>query len=142
VDASDQGRERQHAVTEEVLEEIGAEEVPRLLVFNKIDNVGDEKAQAERELTLRAMHPGCVVMSARRPEDVAKLREKILAHFQERLVEADLFLPWSAQKERGTIFDTCQVLSERTEGDGTFLRVRGEPEDVQRLKEKFGGAAK
>ncbi len=142
VDASDAGYERQHAVTEEVLEEIGAHEVPRLLVFNKIDRVGDEKAQAERELTLRALHPGCIVMSAKSPEDVAKLREKIVAFFQERLVEADLFLPWSAQKERGQIFDSCEVLNERTGGEGTFLRIRGEPEDVKRLKEQFGGAAK
>ena len=37
VDASDPGFERQLAVTEEVLDEIGAKDVPRLLVFNKID---------------------------------------------------------------------------------------------------------
>ena len=41
VDASDPGFERQLAVTEEVLDEIGAKAVPRLLVFNKIDRVGD-----------------------------------------------------------------------------------------------------
>jgi GTP-binding protein HflX len=138
VDASDAGYERQHAVTEEVLEEIGAQEVPRLLVFNKIDSVGDEAAQAEREQTLRLLHPGCIVMSAKRPEDVAKLRDTLVAYFQERLIEADLFLPWSAQNERGQIFERCKVLEERTEGEGTFLRIRGEPEDVKRLAERFG----
>ena len=46
VDASDPGFERQLAVTEEVLDEIGAKDVPRILVFNKIDRGGDE---AERE---------------------------------------------------------------------------------------------
>ena len=38
------GFERQLAVTEEVLDEIGAKDVPRLLVFNKIDRGGDEAA--------------------------------------------------------------------------------------------------
>src|SRR6185436_16481975 len=44
VDASDPGYERQLAVTEEVLDEIGAKDVPRLLVLNKIDRGGDESA--------------------------------------------------------------------------------------------------
>jgi len=130
VDASDPGFERQLAVTEEVLDEIGAKGVPRLLVFNKIDRGGDEAA-------LRAKYPGCIVMSARREGDVAKLREAIVAFFRQHLVEAELFLPWSAQGLRGEIFATCEVLEERAGGEGAFLRVRGEPEAVQRLRERL-----
>jgi GTP-binding protein HflX len=133
VDASDAGWERQLAVTEEVLAEIGAEGVPRLLVFNKIDKGGDEAA-------LRAKHPGCVVMSAKREGDVARLHEAIVAFFQRDLVEAELFLPWSEQKLRGQIFATCTVLEERSDAEGAFLRVRGEPEAVGRLREKLGVA--
>src|SRR5260221_10557718 len=131
VDASDPGFERQLAVTEEVLDEIGAKAVPRLLVFNKIDKGGDEAA-------LRARYPGCVVMSARREGDIAKLHEAITAFFQRDLVEAELFLPWAAQKVRGEIFATCKVLAERADGEGAFLRVRGAPEAVRRLYEQFG----
>src|SRR4051794_29976742 len=103
VDASDAGLERQLAVTEEVLDEIGAKDVPRLLVFNKIDRGGDEAA-------LRAKYPGCIVMSARRAGDVAKLHEAIAEFFQRDLVEEELFLPWAAQKIRGKVFATCKVL--------------------------------
>jgi len=138
VDASDPGFERQLAVTEEVLDEIGAQDVPRLLVFNKIDRAGEAALQAEREAALRARYPGCIVMSARREGDIARLREAIGAFFQKRLVEAELFLPWSAQNLRGQIFATCTVLEERADGEGAFLRVRGEPEAVQRLREQFG----
>ena len=130
VDASDPGFERQLAVTEEVLDEIGAQAVPRMLVFNKIDRGGDEAA-------LHARYPGCIVMSARREGDIAKLREAIVAFFQRNLVEAELFLPWSAQGLRGEIFATCEVLEERADGEGAFLRVRGEPEAVQRLREQL-----
>jgi len=130
VDASDPGFERQLAVTEEVLEEIGAQGVPRLLVFNKIDRGGDAAALRER-------YPECLVMSARRAGDIARLREAIIAFFHKRLVEAELFLPWSAQKLRGEIFATCEVLEERAEGGGAFLRVRGEPEAVERLREQL-----
>ena len=125
-------------MTEEVLDEIGAKDVPRLLVFNKIDRVGDAAAQAEREAALRAQYPGCIVMSARREGDVAKLREAIVAFFQRDLVEAELFLPWSAQKLRGEIFANCEVLEERAESEGAILRVRGEPEAVKRLREQLG----
>jgi GTP-binding protein HflX len=140
VDASDPGFERQLAVTEEVLEEIGAQDVPRLLVFNKIDRAGDAAAQAEREAALRARHPGCIVISARREGDVARLRAAIVAFFQRHLVEAELFLPWAAQKMRGEIFASCEVLEERSDDAGAFLRVRGEPGAVRRLRALFGQA--
>src|SRR5437867_8030069 len=134
VDASDAGFGRQLAVTGKVLAEIGAKDVPRLVVFNKIDRGGDEAA-------LRAKHPDCIVMSAKREGDVARLREAIVAFFQRDLVEAELFLPWSAQNLRGQIFATCVVLEERTEGEGAFLRVRGEAEAIGRLREQLSEAA-
>ena len=135
VDASDPGFERQLAVTEEVLDEIGAKDVPRLLVFNKIDRAGKEE---ELRAALLAKHPGCIVMSARREGDIAKLHDAIAAYFQRELVEAELFLPWASQNLRGEIFSTCTVLEERADGEGSFLRVRGAPADVKRLRELFG----
>src|SRR5688500_10152845 len=131
VDASDPGFERQLAVTEEVLDEIGAQDLPRLLVFNKIDKGGDEAA-------LRKKYPKCIVMSARREGDIAKLHDAINAFFQRDLVEAELFLPWAAQNMRGEIFATCKVLEERAYGEGAFLRVRGAADAVKRLQKQFG----
>ena len=135
VDASDPGFERQRAVTEEVLDEIGAEGVPRLLVFNKIDRGGDEPA-------LRVKYSGCVVMSAKREGDVAGLHDAIAAFFQKDFVEAELFLPWTEQKLRGEIFSTCAVLDEVAGAEGATLRVRGEPEALGRLREQLGEVAR
>ncbi|HSJ82080.1 MAG TPA: GTPase HflX [Thiobacillus sp.] len=140
IDASDPGFERQIETTEDVLKEIGAQDVPRLRIFNKIDHVGDAAAQAECEATLRASYPDCIVMSARRPDDVAKLHKAILAFFQQDLVEAELFLPWSAQQLRGEIFARCEVLEERADEEGAFFRVRGEQETLDSLREQFGQA--
>jgi GTP-binding protein HflX len=135
VDASDPGFERQLFVTDEVLDEIGAKAVPRLLVFNKIDRAADA---ASLEASLRARHPTCIVMSAKREADVARLREAIVALFERDLVEAELFLRWSAQNLRGEIFASCKVLEERADEEGTFLRVRGDSETVNRLRTQFG----
>ena len=136
VDASDPGFERQLAVTEEVLNEIGARDVPRLIIFNKIDGVGDAAQQDAREIALREKYPECLVVSARRAEDVAKVRAAILATFQSGLEEVELFLAWSNQKMRGEIFSNCTVLEQCDDETGVFLRVRGEPQTVQRLLER------
>ncbi|HSH87217.1 MAG TPA: GTPase HflX [Methylophilus sp.] len=137
IDASDPGFERQLEVTDKVLEEIEADDVPRIRVFNKIDFVGDATAQAEHEAALRLKYPDCIVMSARRPDEVAALRQKLVDFFQQDLVEAEIFVPWSAQQLRGKIYSTCQVLSERSEDDGTFFTVRGEANDIDSLREQL-----
>ena len=141
VDASDPGFERQIEATEHVLAEIDAQDVPRLRIFNKIDHVGDAAAQAERRAALSEAYPGCIVMSARDPEDVAKLHRAIVAFFQKGLVEGELFLPWSAQQLRGELFARCEVLEQHATDEGAFFRVRGEQAVLDALRERFARAA-
>ncbi|PPC93933.1 MAG: GTPase HflX [Methylotenera sp.] len=138
VDASDPGFERQLEVTDEVLKEINADIIPRILVFNKIDHVGDMTAQAECEAALTLKYPDCIVMSARRADEVAKLHQKIVEFFQQDLMETEIFLPWTAQQLRGEIYAKCQVLNERSNDEGTFLMVRTEPEVVNSILTQLG----
>ncbi len=119
VDASDPAFERQLQVTSEVLDEIGAGDVPRVIVFNKIDRVGDAAAQAAAVASLHARWPDAVVISAREPADVARFRAHILAFFARDLVEGELRVPYDRQKLRGEIFDGCEVLG------GTLRGRRG-----------------
>ncbi len=137
IDASDPGFERQIEVTDEVLEEIGASTLPRIRIFNKIDHVGDATAQSELEAALRIKYPSCIVMSARRPEDITNLRHVIITFFQQDMVEAELFLPWSSQQLRGEIYSNCQVLEERSDNEGATFRVRGQPNAVKSLQDQF-----
>lgn len=139
IDASDPGFERQLAVTDAVLAEIGADELPRLRIFNKIDHVGDAAAEAECRAALQASYPDCIVMSARRPDDVACLHRAIVDFFQRNLVEAELFLPWSAQQLRREIYANCQVLAERADEAGAFFQVRGEPATLDSLRQQLAG---
>jgi GTP-binding protein HflX len=86
---------------------------------------------------LLAAYPDCVVMSARHADDVARLREAIIGFFRQDQVEAEVFLPWSAQQQRGQIFATCEVLNERADESGATLRVRGERATVLALAEQL-----
>ena len=140
IDASDLGFERQLEVTEDVLRDIHADHVPRIKVFNKIDGVGDAAAQQERTAMLLDRYPDALVMSALRPDDVARLHALIVAHFQRDLTEEELFVPWSAQRLRGEIFAHCEVVSERVDADGAFFRVRGAARAIERLREQLGSA--
>ena len=137
IDASDPGFERQLEVTDTVLAEIDADQVPRLRIFNKIDHVGDAAAQAECTANLRARYPDCVVMSARRPDEVAQLRATIVTFFRKDLVEAEIFLPWSAQQLRGELYGNCEVLEEGADEDGARFRIRGEANAIERLREQL-----
>ena len=137
IDASDPGFERQLEVTDLVLDEIGAQDVPRLRIFNKIDHVGDALVQKERETALQTKYPDCIVMSARNATNVATLHTRIVAFFQGSMVEDEIFLPWSTQQLRGEIYASCEVLEERADEEGAFFRVRGEANAVKALREQF-----
>ena len=140
IDASDAGFERQLEVTDDVLKDIGAGSVPKIRVFNKIDHVGDLDAQAALSNKLHEKYPDCVVMSARKPGDVARLHQTIVAFFQQDLLEMELFIPWANQQIRGQIYANCQVLNERSTDDGTFITVRGDPSAIKNLQAQLGYA--
>jgi GTP-binding protein HflX len=134
VDASDPSFERQLQVTAEVLDEIGAGDVPRLVVFNKIDRVGDQAAQDAKARELHERWPDAVVMSARRPADVTALRARLIAFFARDLVEGELHIPYDKQQLRGEIFASCEVLGERYQEDGVIFHVRAHPALLERLR--------
>jgi GTP-binding protein HflX len=133
VDASEPGFERQLEVTTEVLDEIGAGEVPRLLVFNKVDRLGDEAARKEAVASLSARWPDAFVMSAKSAADVARLHAALRAFFTRDLVEAEVRVPWDRQQVRGEIFAACEVVEERAEADAAVFRVRADRQTIARL---------
>ena len=137
IDAGDPEFERQLAVTDDVLKEIGANAVPCIRIFNKIDQVGNEVMQADREKFLREKYSDCIVMSAYRPNETIKLHQTIITFFQKNLLEVELFLPWSAQQLRGKIYAKCQVIKEYSNNEGAFFLVRGEFSTVNKLREQF-----
>jgi GTP-binding protein HflX len=132
VDASDPAFERQLDVTAEVLEEIGAGQVPRLLVLNKMDRHGEAEAAETARLATR--WPDAVVMSARRPEEIAHLRQTLIGFFERDLVEDELRVGYDKQDLRGEIYANCQVLEERYEEGAVVFRVRAAPTQLERLR--------
>jgi GTP-binding protein HflX len=134
VDASDPSFERQLEVTHEVLTDIGASDIPRLIIFNKMDRVGAPASESAATERLLARWPDAFVMSARRPEDVAKLRERLIGFFVRDLVAGELRVPYDKQHLRGEIFASCEVLGERYQPDAVIFDVRAHPAVLERLR--------
>ena len=132
VDASSAGCLRQLEVTESVLAEIGAGEVPRWTLFNKVDRLGERRAQVVAELTAR--YPQALFLSARSADDVVALRQRIVDHFAGSLVDEELRLPYARQDLRGVIFAESQVLGERYDESAVVFSLRAAPETIARLR--------
>lgn len=129
VDAADPDFPSQIAVTAEVLADVGAADLPRLLLLNKAD-----KLDAERCAALASAHPRAVLLSSRSPGDVAALHARIVAFFEREMVEAELLVPYAAQRLVGEIHSACRVLGERYDEVGRHLRVRAHPAVLSRLR--------
>ncbi|CAN93325.1 MULTISPECIES: GTPase HflX [Sorangium] len=128
-DASDPTFRDQLAVTRGVLSEIGASEVPSRLLLNKVDRLSEEERDA-----LRLEFPEATQLSAKIPDDVAALREAIIAFFEQSMVEAELLLPYAKQGLIGEIYENARVLSEEYDDVGGRLSVRAHAAALDRLR--------
>jgi GTPase len=131
VDASDPTHQAQLEVTRTVLRDIGAQDVPWMLLLNKADRL-----EASARASLRREHPekDAMVLSAHDPADVAALRLRILSFFEGRMVEEDLFVPYARQALLGDVYENARVVTEEYEEAGTRLRVRALPAAIARLR--------
>jgi GTP-binding protein HflX len=129
VDASDHTWESQLEVSRNVLREIGADVVPSRLLLNKIDRVSETDRAA-----LRAKHPDAILLSAKSPEDVAALRDTIIAFFESAMVEEQLVLPYAKQGLLSDVHENARVLSEDYDTTGRIMKVRGLPGAIARLR--------
>jgi GTP-binding protein HflX len=129
VDAADAAFPSQIEVTREVLHDIAADENPSLLVLNKSDRLTND----ERE-RLRAEYPEALLLSSRDKADIARLHEKIAAHFEQGMAEADLVIPYALSRLVAEAHAHTRVISETHEEDGTHIRIKGAPEQLAKLQ--------
>lgn len=107
VDVSHENYAEQMQVTQEVLTEIGAGNVPQMIVFNKVD-ASDDPILAK---VLRAAHKNSMVMSAYNMRDVQLLRDRVYDIFKNNLVEMTLEIPVNDQAVLSLIYNTSLILA-------------------------------
>lgn len=132
VDSSDPSFRSQLGVTQSVLSEVGVTDTPTLLILNKRDNLTVEQTQV-----LQNEFPDAVLISTRDKNDVKNLREKIIEHFEEEMVDLDILIPFSVQGAIGEVRKNLKVLQESYSETGSLLKVRGNEEKIAQIKKKF-----
>jgi GTPase len=122
VDGSDAEPEAQIAAVRGVLAEIGAGQVPELVVVNKIDAADPVVLQA-----LRAREPGSISVSATTGAGLAALRDAIEAALPRLDTQVRVIVPY----ERGDLLARAhadgEVLRAEHGSDGTLLEARVPP---------------
>jgi GTP-binding protein HflX len=89
------------AAVDDVLNEIGADQAPRVLLLGKVDLV-DEERRGELELE----HPGSLSVSAVTGEGLDALRERIEEEFARTLEPVELLIPYD---EGGTLAELHEL---------------------------------
>ncbi|MEX0915877.1 MAG: ribosome rescue GTPase HflX [Wenzhouxiangellaceae bacterium] len=136
VDASDPERDVHSATVDQVLADIGAAELPRLMVYNKIDRV-DGRPGVERDENGR---PERVRVSAQTGEGIAGLLEAIGECVGQGRIRTRVQLPAGFQKLRSRLYELGAIESESIDDDGSSrLRLDLTLRDAREL-ERMGGA--
>jgi GTP-binding protein HflX len=120
VDASEPEHQRREAIAavESVLGEIGADDVPRLRVYNKVDLLDPADAN---ELVIR--DPGAMAISALSGEGLDELCDRIESAFEETLRPLELLLPYSEGATLAELHDVAGDLEREDRPEGVLVRA-------------------
>jgi GTPase len=119
------------SAVQDVLHEIGADEVTQLPVLSKADQVDDD-----RRLELARRHPGAVLVSAHTGEGIDTLVARIEDEFSRRLREVELLIPYEEGGRLAELHELSGDLEREETGEGVRIRARL-PEPVAARYERF-----
>ncbi len=129
VDSSDVNAAKQIDTVNMVLEQIGAQEIGRVEVFNKKDLLTEEQFEA-----LKVRYPHAVFTSTVTREGIPELIQRIgmVASAQDELLE--ILVPFSRGDLVSLAHQRCTILNEDYTASGTHLVLRAPHQAASRLK--------
>lgn len=122
VDASSDEYEAQIAAVEDVLGQIEAQDLLRVLVFNKCDLLDDEHLDA-----LKARHPQAQFVSAATGEGIAEFIDHIARVASAQDEHLDVLIPYNRGDLVSVAHERCHILSETHEEAGTHIIMLAAP---------------
>jgi GTP-binding protein HflX len=132
VDSANPERLDQMARVNGVLEEIGAQSIPQIVVFNKIDLTG-EAPRFERDAAGRISR---VWVSAKTGEGMDLLQQVLAEYFRRSRLHHHLQLPPEAGRLRAVVYERFDVVNEiALESGGWLLELALEPAQLAWLRQ-------
>jgi len=135
VDASRPHCERYMDLADAVLKDMGIEEKPTRVIFNKTDLVDDENG-LER---LERVYPGALFTSAVKGEGLEEIRRAICALVESKEEILSVTVPYSEGRLMSTVYEMGEVLSRQDGEESVEMSVRVSKADGDRLR-KLGVA--
>lgn len=124
VDIADPEREMHLATTDALLHKLGADRIPRIIVFNKLDRA---PAPVHEQLeALSGDHP-YQALSSRDADDVSQLADTLLHTVRQRYRQTRVFIPYHASGVMRDAYATCRVLDTEATERGLYLTLEGQP---------------
>jgi GTP-binding protein HflX len=123
VDASQALVEPYIETTLEVLRELGAEDRPRLLIFNKADLIEDPEHRAQ----LQSRYPDALFTSTRSGEGLDALKTQLDAHFALADRPCDLLIPHDRYDLLNQLHEAGAILKKLSQAEGTYLSASVPP---------------
>ena len=141
VDAASTRRQDCIIQVDEVLRDIGADAIPQILVFNKIDLIEEEAPRIETDAEGRVQR---VWLSARTGAGMDLLLQALADYFRTEHVKRRLRLAPTEARLRALLFCHARVLSEQVTDEGGWEMevelARPEMERLARRERKLAGA--
>lgn len=135
IDASDDQRQLRIQQVNQVIEEIGAAQVPQIEIYNKIDKIEGMFARQQDEGETQAR----VWLSAQLGTGIDALKAMIMAKLWANQDTHDLHLPATAGKLRASLYEHGAVREETAHEDGGWLmKVSLEPTLFRKLCHHHG----
>lgn len=128
VDASHPDPASQIATVRDVIGEVGARDIPELIVFNKIDLVDEGQ-----RMSLRGLEPNSIAVSARTGEGIAELEAKIASMLPEPNVSVRLVIPYGRGDLVSRMHLNSRIIKLEYEEDGTHVEAMVSPEFAAEL---------
>ena len=122
VDASSPEYEGQIEAVQEVLDQIGAQDIPRLEVFNKVDLLDGEARSA-----LEGRYPLALRVSAETREGTGELVERIAQAAAAADAHLEVLIPYQRGDLVSVAHERCHIVSETHEEAGTRLVLLAGP---------------
>ncbi|CAN5130528.1 GTPase HflX [soil metagenome] len=129
VDASHPDPGAQLATVRDVIGELGARDIPEVVVFNKSDLADDDQ-----RLLIRGLEPTGVFVSARTGEGIEELLERIAEVLPAPEVELTLLVPYDRGEVISRLHVQGRVLSTDYREDGTLVKALVHPARVADLQ--------
>jgi len=129
VDASDADPDQQIAAVHAVLDEIGADRVDEIIVFNKTDAI--DRTTLSR---LMAIHHDALFISAQTGAGVPELLDGIVAGLNTHTIELNLDIPYDRGDLLADLHNSADVLTTKHNDTGTSVSVRLPHDEANRFR--------